>query len=93
MHLCECHDEAKAQGEEDGSALPLPPAYFKKVYADLVGQFGVPIQLLKGSPLAVAGPGLGVRLSKIGKISKILQIFGGLVLGCIKMKFCKKICV
>ena len=25
--------------------------------------------------------------------SKILQIFGGLVLGCIKTKFCKKICV
>ena len=24
---------------------------------------------------------------------KILQIFGGLVLGCIKTKFCKKICV
>merc|ERR1711904_235790 len=24
--------------------------------------------------------------------SKILQIFGGLVLGCIKTKFCKKIC-
>ena len=37
--------------------------------------------------------GLGVRVSKIGKISKILQIFGGLVLGCIKTKFCKKICV
>ena len=36
---------------------------------------------------------LGVRVSKIGKISKILQIFGGLVLGCIKTKFCKKICV
>ena len=37
-----------------------------------------------------------VRVSKIGKnykISKILQIFGGLVLGCIKAKFCKKICV
>ena len=31
--------------------------------------------------------------SKIGKISKILQFFGGLVLGCIKTKFCKKICV
>ena len=29
-------------------------------------------------------------ISKIGKISKILQIFGGLVLGCIKTKFCKK---
>ena len=34
-----------------------------------------------------------VRVSKIGKISKFLQIFGGLVLGCIKTKFCKKICV
>ena len=34
-----------------------------------------------------------VRVSKIGEISKILQIFGGLVLGCIKTKFCKKICV
>ena len=37
--------------------------------------------------------GLGVRVSKIWKISKILQIFGGLVLGCIETKFCKKICV
>ena len=27
------------------------------------------------------------------EIFKILQIFGGLVLGCIKTKFCKKICV
>ena len=32
----------------------------------------------------------GVRGSKIGKI---LQIFNELVLGCIKTKFCKKICV
>ena len=31
--------------------------------------------------------------AKFGKISKLLQIFGGLVLGCIKTKFCKKICV
>ena len=36
---------------------------------------------------------VGVRVSKIWKISKILQFFGGLVLGCIKAKFCKKICV
>ena len=28
-----------------------------------------------------------------GKICKFLQIFGGLVLGCIETKFCKKICV
>ena len=43
------------------------------------------------------------KLGKISKIGKyfcklftkrlILQIFGGLVLGCIKSKFCKKICV
>ena len=32
-----------------------------------------------------------LRVSKIGKINKFLQIFGGLVLGCIKTKFCKKI--
>ena len=41
----------------------------------------------------VEGIDLGVRVRKIGKISKNLQIFGGLVLGCIKTKFCKKICV
>ena len=35
----------------------------------------------------------GRDLGKIRKISKILQFFGGLVLGCIKTKFCKKICV
>ena len=42
-----------------------------------------------------ASPGAGKRGGKIGKIiiSKFLQIFGGLVLGCIKTKFCKKICV
>ena len=33
------------------------------------------------------------KISKIGKFAKMLQIFGGLVLGCIKTKFCKKICV
>ena len=46
--------------------------------------------------LAVAKERVEVRVSKIGEIiiiSKILQIFGGLVLGCIKTKFCKRICV
>ena len=33
------------------------------------------------------------KAEEVPKISKILQIFGGLVLGCIKTKFCKKICV
>ena len=55
------------------------------------------------APAAVAGPspifvltpseGSGVMASKICKFYKILQIFGGLVLGCIKTKFCKKIYV
>ena len=35
----------------------------------------------------------GKKLGKIAKFCKILQIFGGLVLGCTKTKFCKKICV
>ena len=33
------------------------------------------------------------KLRKLAKFCKFLQIFGGLVLGCIKTKFCKKICV
>ena len=33
------------------------------------------------------------RGGKIGKFENFLQIFGGLVLGCTKTKFCKKICV
>ena len=38
--------------------------------------------------------GLGsAKLANFEKIEKKLQIFSGLVLGCIKTKFCKKICV
>ena len=33
------------------------------------------------------------KLANFAKFCKILQIFSGLVLGCIKTKFCKKICV
>ena len=40
-----------------------------------------------GGGAAAGGLPLGVR------VCKFLQIFGGLVLGCIKTKFCKKICV
>ena len=46
-----------------------------------------------GSFFAFAWASWSVRVSKISKIGKILQIFSGLVLGCIKTKFCKKICV
>merc|ERR1719364_325634 len=42
------------------------------------------------APLSPDGGGNPVRNMHF---SKILQIFGGLVLGCIKTKFCKKICV
>ena len=41
-----------------------------------------------------APPMVGLtRGSKISKTGKILQNFGGLVLGCTKMRFYKKICV
>ena len=42
----------------------------------------------EGRALVLAG-----RARCILHFSKNLQIFGGLVLGCIKTKFCKKICV
>ena len=34
-----------------------------------------------------------MHFRKLNNCGKILQIFGGLVLGCIKTKFCNKICV
>ena len=37
----------------------------------------------------ITGEGLGLGLAKLAKFAN----FGGLVLGCIKTKFCKKICV
>ena len=61
---------------------------------------GAPQPLAAGAePAPRAGPrsrlglGLGVIRVRVSKISRILQIFGRLVLGCIKTKFCKKICV
>ena len=44
----------------------------------------------EGPRLRVAGLGVEVG-GRVSKIGKLLQIFGGLVLGCIKTKFCKKI--
>ena len=35
----------------------------------------------------------GLGSAKLSNFAKFLQIFSGLVLGCIKTKFCKKICV
>ena len=35
----------------------------------------------------------GDDLANLQNFTKFVQIFGGLVLGCIKTKFCKKICV
>ena len=54
---------------------------------------GLLLLLGAATRVGVTAPMLGVRVGKIGEISKILQIFGGLVLGCIKTNFCKKICV
>ena len=36
---------------------------------------------------------LQAKLGKMTKFAKFCKFFGGLVLGCIKTKFCKKICV
>ena len=55
---------------------------------------------VKSQPTGGAGLSVGrarrwlgsmLGLAKFSKFSKILQIFGGLVLGFIKTKFCKKI--
>ena len=83
---------ARAEGTEpfrDGrpdqpSEDPVHAAILRALGADLAGAV----------PPAGAAARLG--LAKIARSSffcKILQIFGGLVLGCIKTKFCKKICV
>ena len=47
---------------------------------------------LRRAPVRVRGFGLA-EVAKLGKFCKYLQIFGGLVLGCIKTRFGKKICV
>ena len=50
------------------------------------------------APRAARGGGAGrgssgARGTVGANFAKFLQIFGGLVLGCIKTKFCKKVCV
>ena len=62
---------------------------------ELAGEAEVEGQPPPAALLQDARHGLPVvpRVSKINKLCKILQIFSGLVLGCIKTKFCKKICV
>ena len=71
---------------------PLSPTREKPV-----DTLGVGLRVLRGLQVKEDPkecPPIGkIASSKIGKISNILQIFGGLVLGCIKTKFCKKICV
>ena len=56
---------------------------------------GSPARIPRGQPARPRARGEGPAKKHFRKMhfSKILQIFGGLVLGCIKTKFCKKICV
>ena len=82
--------------------LPLPPTgvfiscpggattAYQAAYA---GAYDPAAAALQAATAQAALVSEGVRVRKIGKIRKILQIFGGLALGCIKTKFCKKICV
>ena len=58
----------------------------------------LPACLAAGNPPAPQALANAVRVvcsaSKLANVAIFfLQIFGGLVLGCIKTKFCKKICV
>ena len=88
---------------------PEPPFITPKCVTGLAGLLQLPqgwegrglgAEVLLGEDLRPSAPGSwhaaisrGLGVSKIGKFYKILQIFSGLVLGCIKTKFCKKICV
>ena len=49
--------------------------------------------LQQGGLVAASDGANFAKTSKNGKSSKFLQNFGGFVLGCIKTKFCNKICV
>ena len=49
--------------------------------------------LLHGRPPGELQDAFDLRAFRRGLRCRMLQIFGGLVLGCIKTKFCKKICV
>ena len=83
----------------DGSLVPAPPsaanqaagpggqAYGQAAGVQHYGQAPAYGQVRAGHLLR------GLGLAKLANFGKILQIFGGLVLGCIKTKFCKKICV
>ena len=65
-----------AEGEVHADADPIPEIFV----------YGPPVRTVRSYDR--------IRVSKIVKIIskiKILQIFGGLVFGCIKTKFCKKI--
>ena len=61
---------------------------------DLLHGLDLPLGVLPLPDALLLAPGLpeGRPFSKM-HFSKILQIFGGLVFGCIKTKFGKKICV
>ena len=61
---------------------------------ELPGRVALLPRLRRGEALAHAERRLRDLVTKyFAKLCKILQIFGGLVLGCIKTRFYKKICV
>ena len=61
-----------------------------KAYGTLPGGCGAETASGTRRASAAAAPA-EASLGKLAKFCKILQIFGGLVLGCIKTKVCKKI--
>ena len=90
-------DTAENEPAKNCKTLPEHFAKFAN-FANAFAGVGLEQPPVPGRELRARSPksrptGPGLRGSKIGKITKFLQIFGGLVLGCIKTKFCKKICV
>ena len=68
-------------------------AVTRRLEAQARAKFNFVIDNMPADDLPVPSSFPSSAAGRVSKIGKILQIFGGLVLGCIKTKFCKKICV
>ena len=74
--------------DEDGNGKLTLTEVMDSLQSELEEEFGDEVPAGDA-----AGKLLTAVLAKLAIFFKILQIFGGLVFGCIRTKFCKKICV
>ena len=78
--------------DEPPPFIPPDPASCRGASADFLACGGVVLEQFAPAEAVATFVAAKMHFSKM-HFSKILQIFCGLVLGCIKTKFCKKICV